>query len=178
MGGSGSLFGGADISGGLDQLGGYENDLTGLGSTLQGYGNQTLGTAENQYQTGASGQLTPGWQALSQNELTQANLGTTAQYGNLGLGSSTMKQQDLGANQLQNLAEQGNLAALEEQLGLQGLQTGSNMLTGAGSMYSGAAGIAQNSISDSLASAAQSKSGLSSGISGAAGLGGLLGGIF
>lgn len=189
-GGSGGLFGGSNIdTSGLTSLAGDMTGLAGQQASLAGpladYGLQTLPTAENQFQQGAAGQLTPGWQALSQNQLQQANLGTTAQYGNLGLGDSTMKQQDIGANTINNLAEQGNLAALTEQLGIQGLSTGSGMVTGAGNLLSGAAGtlsgagsLTQSALADQLTQATQGKNSLTSGLQAAGGIGSALGGIF
>jgi hypothetical protein len=210
--------GGGDISSQIGTLGGLTNNLTGISSEQQalappvenlaantaslspavaGYGNQTLGTAENQYQTGAAGQLTPGWNALAQNQLTQANLGTTAQYGNLGLGDSTMKTQDINANTLQNLAEKGNLAALEEQLGIQGLSTGTSMvgeaanintqagglygtassiLGGAGNTLTQAGALTQDQAQDIMSQAQQGKSNITSGIQDASSIGNILGG--
>jgi hypothetical protein len=112
-----------------------------LSPALAGYGNQTLGSAESQYQMGAAGQLTPGWQALVNNQLGQANTATTSAYGNLGLGDSTMVGQDKGQNALNALAETGNLAGLEEQLGLQGLSTGTSMVGEAGNLNAQAGGL-------------------------------------
>lgn len=149
--------------------GGMQNTLTGAGNTpqqLQGlstqeaalvpqvtqlaqtqgqYGTDVLGTAYNQYLAGASGQLTPAQQAMVTQQLGQADVGTRSTYGNLGLGGSTMEGQDLNANSLASLAEQANLEAQSESLGLQGLGAGNALISGAeggygtaGSLLSGA----------------------------------------
>lgn len=132
--------------------------VTQLAQTQGLYGTDVLGTAYNQYLAGASGQLTPAQQAMVTQQLGQANVGTQSTYGNLGLGGSTMEGQDLNANSLASLAEQANLEAQSETLGLQGLNQGNallsgaeggygtagNLLTGAGNLLGGAAGTTAN----------------------------------
>lgn len=151
---SGLLGGSANlgaISGGLSNESALAGDITNIAGTQTGYGTNVMGTAYNQYEAGATGQLTPAMTALSNEELTQANLGTSGAYSNLGLGGSTMESQDLAANQLQNEAEQANLEAQEETLGLEGLGTGNTILNSAASNYGSAANITQSQINSILA---------------------------
>lgn len=153
-----------DISSQLGSLSGYASDVSDIAAEQATYGSDVLPTALAQYQAGASGQLTPAQQAQATSALNQANVGTSAAYGNLGLGNSTMKSQDLAANQLQNLAEQGNLEAQSEELGLAGLQTGNQLLSGATSSYGTAGNLTQDQVTDMLNQASQSKSSQGAGI--------------
>jgi hypothetical protein len=147
-GGTGGLLGGLlGGSSGISPQAGLTGAQTGLG-TLAGIQGGTgagsiIPTALSQYQAGASGQLTPAQAAAAGNALNEANMSTMAGYSNLGLGDSTMASQDIAQNQLQNLAEQANLEAQSEALGLSGLNTGLNYTQAA-------AGNLQNISSDQL----------------------------
>jgi hypothetical protein len=144
--------------------GGY-TDLTGLGKQLAGYGTNVSNTGMSQFQAGAAGQLTPAQQALSQEELQQANLGTQSTYAALGLGPSTMSQQDQNANALRNEALQAGLSMQNEQLGLEALGQGQSELTSAGSLYEQSNQDYLNALSGAF-NAAGGKSGIGSGLSG------------
>jgi hypothetical protein len=140
----------AAISPGTSQLGNLAGIEENLAGEEIGTGNQILPTAMGQYTAGATGQLTPAQQALSATELSAANTGTAGTYSNLGLGTSTMKTQDLATNQLRNEAEQANLEAQSEQLGLAGLGTGLSFLNAGSSSILGSGQLTQNQINDIL----------------------------
>jgi hypothetical protein len=117
----GNLFGGGNIGSDISGLGNISGTLGGMGSTLFGEGQQIYGPAYNQFAAGAAGQLTPSQQAAVNQTLSQMNLGTQGAYSNLGLGGSTMEQQDLGANQLASLAQQNAFTMQSETEGLNAL---------------------------------------------------------
>jgi hypothetical protein len=120
-----------------------QNVIGGIGTYEAGVGGNIIDPAMAQYTAGATGQLTPAQAAMASQALREANLSTTGAYSNLGLGNSTMMGQDVAENQIQNLAEQSNLEAQSEQLGLAGLNAGLNY-------EQGAAGNFQNISSDQL----------------------------
>lgn len=150
-----SVFSGGNVSGiesaltGLvPQFSGYASQAAGLEPLFLGQGqNDIYPTALDQYQAGATGQLTPSEQASVEQTKKEMDLGTRNTYGNLGLGGSTMESQDLGSNDLRSLAQQHGFNVSDETLGLSGLDTalkfegeGLNALTGAGNILSGATG--------------------------------------
>ena len=131
----GGLFGGGNASG-------AESDLAGISSAAEGYASQAAalapqfettsgnisneagqiyGPAINQYTAGAAGQVTPDQQTDIDQTLQQMNLATSGTYANLGLGGSTMENQDVNANTQKSLAQKQQFASLDEQLGLSGL---------------------------------------------------------
>lgn len=147
-------------------------------------------TALNQYQTGATGQITPNQQAAVNQTLQQQQLQNASTYANLGLGGSTMQTQDANANAAKSLAQTQGFSTLDETLGLSGLtqagnfeQLGLSALTGAGQILGGATGALQNA--GSLATTEQATQlgllgSLGSAIGGSSGLfgsGGLFGGL-
>lgn len=157
----GSLFGGggtsspavnaAAITPGLLNLGNISGTLENLGNQEIGYGNTVTPTAINQFQAGATGQLTPAMAALAATNLSSSDTATKGAYSNLGLGGSTMESQDLATNQLRNTAETANLEAQEEQLGLEGAGVGLNFLNAGGGQYMNAGSLTQSQIQDILA---------------------------
>ena len=149
------------------------NDLSNIGNIDQNTGTSILPTAMSQYTAGAEGVLTPFQQAEVKQNLGQMNLGTEATYGNLGLGGSTMEQQDLNANDLSSLALSAGLSAQSEQLGLSGLTEGLNFLTGATGAFGGAGNIYSNEL-DMMANSLQN---LGNSNSGGGGLGGIIGDV-
>lgn len=156
---------------------GVSSDISGLqnlGGTLPGEAGQIFGPAYNQFQAGASGQLTPSQQAAVTQTLNQMNLGTAGTYGNLGLGGSTMQQQDVNANQLASLAQQQAFEAQSETLGLQGLQEALGYYGGGISALGGAGQLGQQQNQQTLGALASAASAL--GGKGAGG--GLLSGLF
>lgn len=160
--------------------GGVSQDISGLqgiAGTELGQGQGIYGPAYNQFLAGATGQLTPSQQAAVTQTLNQMNLGTAGRYGNLGLGGSTMEQQDLGANQLSSLAQQQAFETQSETLGLDALKAALGFETGAGTAlgYAGQLGTSQQAQQLNALSNAASALG---GKGGAAGGGGLLGGLF
>lgn len=174
----GSLLGvPSNVLSSLSTLGGSStqsniaSSLQSLANTEIGTGSQINQTAMEQYQAGASGQLTPAQSAMATNALNQANLGTQGAYSNLGLGNSTMESQDIAGNQLQNLAEQANLEAQSEELGLQGLGMGLNYYNAGGSSLEGAANVTQQQIADILAALQGSGSTGTTGTTAGTGLG-------
>jgi hypothetical protein len=130
---------------------GLTSSLENLANQEIGYGSEVTPTGISEYTAGATGQLTPAQAAMSANQLTAANQGTQGAYSNLGIGSSTMVGQDEAANQLQNLAEQANLEAQSQQLGLAGMGAGLNFLQAGGQSLTGAANVTQQEVSDLLA---------------------------
>ena len=149
-------------SGSTDQIAGELQNLAGLET---GTGMNIMGPGYQQYAAGATGQLTPAQQALVTQALGNMNLGTQANYANLGLGGSTMEQQDLNANRLSSLAQQAGLETQSEQLGLQALGEGLSFLN-AGSGNLGGAGSIYNQDQTNKAGALTS---LASGLGGAGG---------
>ena len=119
----GGIMGGGDPSADI-------SGLEGISGTMEGQGGQIYGPAYNQFLAGATGQLTPSQQAAVNQTLGQMNLGTAGTYANLGLGGSTMQQQDINANDLASLAQQQAFEAQSEQLGLSGLQQALGYETG------------------------------------------------
>ena len=173
-------------------------------SSFDTMGDQIYPTSINQFDLGATGQITPSQQAAVDQTLQQQNLQTQGTYGNLGLGGSTMDTQDLNANKAKSLAQTQAFSTLDETLGLSGLSQaeqyyglGLNALTGAlgtqtaaGQILGGATGAlnsagnlatteqaTQLGLLGSLGSAIGGSNGLfgSGGIFGAGGLGGLFG---
>ena len=137
-----------DVAGLAPSLTSMAGTEQGYAGTEAGYGAPTLATGYNEYQAGATGQLTPSMAALASQALKEANIGTTGTYSNLGLGDSTMEGQDLASNQVQNLAEQGNLESLEQQLGLSGITAGQAGITGAGNLTTQAGNLVQGAATD------------------------------
>ena len=158
----GGLFGGGDVSGVESELGGVasaaENyagqaaamqpDFLNLASTVGSETPQIYGPAISQYQAGAAGQVTPGQQTDIDQTLQQMNLATSGTYANLGLGGSTMENQDVNANQQKSLAQKQQFASMDETLGLSGLGMANtyttqelNDLAGALSTLTGAGNI-------------------------------------
>ena len=158
----GGLFGGGDVSGVESQLGGVasaaenyagqaaslEPDFLNIASTVGGEIPSIYGPAISQYQAGAAGQVTPGQQTDIDQTLQQMNLATSGTSANLGLGGSTMENQDVNANQQKSLAQKQQFASMDEQLGLSGLGMANtyttqelNDLAGALSTLTGAGNI-------------------------------------
>ena len=131
----GGLFGGgtvgsaeSDLSSLIPQFENYasqaaslEPNFLNLGQQTQGEQQQIYGPAITQYQAGATGQVTPDQQTDIDNTLKQMNLATSGTYANLGLGGSTMENQDVNANTQKSLAQKQQFASLDETLGLSGL---------------------------------------------------------
>lgn len=130
------------------------NTDTNVGNTIDAAASPIYDTALNQYQTGVAGQLTPAQQALVTQNLGTENVGTQSTYGNLGLGGSTMEGQDLASNVLRSTAEQANIDAQNESLGLSGLQT-ANQYYQTGNTAYGNAGQALSGASSSQYNAGQ-----------------------
>ena len=112
-------------------MAGLAGNYGNIASSQYGTGQSLIGTGLNQYQMGAQGQLTPGMQQIVNNAQQQGDVLTNAGYARMGLGGSTMNEQDLGnvANQAAQL--QANLANQEQSLGLQASQYGLGALSGA-----------------------------------------------
>lgn len=83
-----------------------------------------LSTGQNQFQTGAAGQLLPGMQQIVDNALHNADTLTNAHYAQMGLSGSSMQGQDLGQNRDQAAQLEANLAFQNEQIGMQAIQEG------------------------------------------------------
>ena len=153
------------------------NQAAALSPILFGQGqNDIYPTALGQYQAGASGQLTPAQQAAVAQTKQQMDLQTAGNYGNLGLGGSTMEGQDINANAQKSLAQTQGFAAQDEQLGLSGLAqalgfenagvgalgTAGGILSGATGALSGAGSAAGSLGNIGLNQTQQKNSGLSS----------------
>lgn len=191
----GALGGTSALSNLAQQVTGAGTGLIGSGTNLSNISGQVMPAALSQYQLGASGQLTPGLQDVANFAQQQGQLGIANTYGDLGLSGSTMEQQDLASNQLQNLAETAQLALQEEQAGLTGIGVGGNLaatgagitgqginaLTGQEDLTANAANAQNQQVLNALGSAAtglSNKSAAGTGLPGAigSGLGSLFGG--
>lgn len=159
-----SLFGGGGSNSSASEISG----LTGnsqyqqqLASNVENQGNQVFGEAGqiyspaySQYVQGLTGQLSPSQQALVTENLGTMDTGTSATYGNMGLGGSTMEGQDLASNSLKSMAEQSNINFQNEAEGLSGLQT-ADQYYGTANSYNSTAANALSGVSNSLSSAGQ-----------------------
>jgi hypothetical protein len=119
----------------------FINSLTGLANQEQGFAQTPLTGGQSQYQAGLAGTLTPAQQALTNFTLGQNVLGTNNQYGNLGLGGSTMQSQDQAANRLASLAQQEQIDFQNQQMGLAAMGLGSQMLGESGQLTNAAGGL-------------------------------------
>lgn len=146
-----------------------------LASNLNTQGSDIYGPAFGQYNSGISGQLTPAQSALVGQNLSTMDTATAGTYGNLGIGGSTMENQDLTGNSMRSLAEQSNINFQNEQLGLSGLQEALGYFGGAGQLLGGAstsignAGSLQTANQGQLNDALNTLSSKISGLAGSAG---------
>lgn len=138
-GGGGSSSGGptsyTDLSPIANELGGISTDLLGLAGQQEANAQPLITGGQSQYEAGLTGQLTPAQQALTANTLNQMNVGTASNFANLGLGGSTMEQQDLNANQLASLAQTEGILNQDETLGMTAQQLGEQIMAGAGTSF-------------------------------------------
>jgi hypothetical protein len=113
-------FGGGG-KGGRSSSGPSYNDVSGIGLAELAQAQPLLKAGMDEFMAGASGRLTPAMQALSDQEIQQANTNTRSMFGNLGIGPSTMMTQDLNTNLLGNEAMTAGLENEEQTAGLSAL---------------------------------------------------------